>query len=85
MFVSGTTDQYQAVIDETLTPNSYFATILATDQDNKVRFYKNVCLVSNYRCTRCMVIFTKVHEIVKIFIKKSLTEISLISNLDEMI
>lgn len=32
----GTTDQYEASIDETLAPNSYFATIVATDQDSKV-------------------------------------------------
>lgn len=32
----GTTDQYEASIDETLAPNSYFATIFASDQDSKV-------------------------------------------------
>jgi len=36
IIVSGTTDRYEAVIDETLAPNSFFTTILATDSDNKV-------------------------------------------------
>lgn len=35
-FISGTTDQYSATIDETLAPNSYFATIFATDADTQV-------------------------------------------------